>query len=82
MFSSTIMASSITIPTARVSPSSVIEFSVKSMMRISVNVVTIDVGIAMELISTMRQSRMKSQTIRDASKLPRIRCSSSAATEF
>src|SRR5262245_57746899 len=58
IFSRTIMASSITIPTARVRPSRVIEFSVKSIARIKVNVVMIEVGMAMELISTVRQSRM------------------------
>ena len=76
------MASSITIPTASVSPSSVIEFSVKSMARITVKVVMIEVGMAMELIRTVRQSRMKSQTMSDASKLPSTRCSSSDCTEF
>ena len=76
------MASSMTIPTANVSPSSVIEFKVKSSIRISVNVVTIDVGIAMDAISTVRQSRMKRKTMTDASRLPMIRCSSRACTEF
>ena len=81
MFSITIMASSMTIPTASVSPSSVIELRLKSISFITVNVATMDVGIATELISTMRQSRMNSHTMNDASKLPRTRCSSSAATE-
>ena len=45
-------------------------------------VVMIDVGIAIELIRTLRQSRMKSQTMSDASKLPITRCSSSECTEF
>ena len=75
------MASSITMPTASVRPSSVIEFSVKSITRMSVNVVTMEVGIAIELISTMRQSRMNSQTMNEASRLPSTRCSSSAATD-
>ena len=34
----------------------------------SVNVVMIEVGMAMELMSTVRQSRMKIQTMSDASK--------------
>ena len=38
--------------------------------------------MAMELISTVRQSRMNSQTMSEASRLPRTRCSSSASTEF
>ena len=76
------MASSITMPTASVRPSSVMEFNVKSIIRMTVNVVMIDVGIAIELIRTMRQSRMKSQTMNEASKLPSTRCSSSAATDF
>ncbi len=76
------MASSMTIPTASVNPSSVIEFSVKSIMRMMVNVVTMEVGIAMELMSTVRQSRMKMKTMTLASRLPISRCSSSAATEF
>ena len=42
----------------------------------------IDVGMAMKLIRTVRQSRMKKNTIIDASRLPRTRCSSSEATEF
>ena len=69
-------------PTASVSPSSVMEFSVKSMARISVKVVMIEVGIAIELMSTLRQSRMNSQTMKDASRLPSTRCSSSDFTEF
>ena len=64
------MASSMTIPTASVSPSSVIEFRLKSSIRMKVNVVMMDVGMAIELISTIRQSRMKSQTMNEASKLP------------
>ena len=75
------IASSMTMPTASVSPSSVMEFRLKSIIRMKVNVVMMEVGIAMELISTMRQSRMKSQTMMEASRLPRTRCSSSAATD-
>ena len=40
-----------------------------------------EVGMAMELISTVRQLRMKSQTINEASRLPKTRCSSSDSTE-
>ena len=42
------MASSMTMPTASVSPSRVIEFRVKSMARINVKVVMIDVGMAID----------------------------------
>ncbi len=82
MFSRTMMASSMTMPTARVSPSSVIEFNVKSIARSSVKVVTIEVGMASEAISTVRQSRMNSHTMMEANRLPSTRCSSSALTEF
>ena len=71
-----------TMPTARVRPSSVIEFSVMSIAFMTVNVVMIEVGMAMELISTVRKSRMNSHTMNDASRLPRTKCSSSAFTEF
>ena len=53
----------------------------KSITRMNVNVVTIEVGIAIELISTIRQSRMNSQTMNEASRLPSSRCSSRAATD-
>ena len=75
------IASSMTIPTASVSPSKVIELSVKSITFNTVKVVMIEVGIAIELINTVRQSRMKIQMMSEASKLPSTRCSSSAATE-
>ena len=47
MFSSTIMASSITMPTIRVSASMVIWFSVKPIAAIRANVEMMDVGMAM-----------------------------------
>ena len=75
------MASSMTIPTARVSASSVMLFSEKSMPRISVKVAMMEAGIATAAISTARQLRMKSQTTTLARMLPRIRCSSSEWTE-
>ena len=81
MFSRTMMASSITIPTESVSASSVILFREKSIPRISVNVETMDAGIATAAIRTARQLRMKSQTIVLARMLPRIRCSISECTE-
>ena len=38
--------------------------------------------MAMELISTVRQLRMNSKTISEASRLPSTRCSSSDFTEL
>ena len=62
MFSSTTIASSMTMPTASVRPSSVMLFSVKSMARISVNVAMIDAGIASDEMMTARMLRMKNMT--------------------
>src|SRR5450759_1067928 len=62
MFSSTTMASSITMPTASVMPSSVMLFSVNPMMRISVNDEMIDAGIASDAMMTARMFRMKNMT--------------------
>src|SRR5262249_54568576 len=59
MFSNTTIASSMTMPTASVRPSSVILFNVKFIALRSVNVATIDVGIASEAIATDRKFRMK-----------------------
>ncbi len=77
MFSRTMMASSITIPTARVNASKVMLFSEKSMARIRVNVEMIEAGIATAAIKTARKLRINSHTTRLARILPRIRCSSS-----
>ena len=57
------MASSITMPTASVSASSVMLFSEKSIPRISVKVAMMEVGMATAAISTARQLRMKIHTI-------------------
>ena len=81
MFSSTTIASSITIPTASVRPSSVIMFSVKSIARISVKVAMSDAGIASALMIVAGTLRMKSSTTRLARRLPRSRCSSSEAID-
>ena len=51
--------------------------SVKSMPRISVNVATIDAGMASAEMITARRLRMKNITTTAASRLPQIRCSSS-----
>src|SRR5580700_10775693 len=75
MFSRTMIASSMTIPTASVSASRVMLLSEKSMARISVKVAIMELGMATAAIRTARQLRMKSQTIALAKMLPRIRCS-------
>ena len=59
MFSSTTMASSMTMPTASVSASSVMLFSVKSIARISVKVAMIEAEMASAKINTARTLRMK-----------------------
>src|SRR5437870_10001005 len=81
MFSSTMIASSITMPTASVNASRVILLSEKSMYRISVNVAIMEVGMARAAINTARQLRITSSTTKLARKLPRTRCSSSECTE-
>ena len=75
------MASSMTIPTARVRASSVMLFREKSIPRISVNVAMTDAGMATAAIKTARQLRMKTQTMKLARMLPRMRCSSSEWTD-
>ncbi len=78
MFSSTTIASSITMPTISVSASMVIWFRLKPIHCISEKVEMIDVGIAIAAISVERQLRMKNSTMIAAKKPPRIRCSSTA----
>src|SRR5579863_8575785 len=63
IFSRTMMASSMTMPTARVSARSVMLLSEKSMPRISVNVAMMLAGIATAAINTARQLRMKRKTM-------------------
>src|SRR5258708_6211061 len=62
MFSSTTIASSMTMPTASVSASMVIEFSVKSSYQTRPNVAMIDVGIAIAAISIERQFHRNTST--------------------
>ena len=81
MFSSTTIASSMTMPTASVMPSSVMLFSVKPITRISVNDAMIDAGIASEAMITARMLRMNNITTMAAKRLPKIRCSSSESTD-
>jgi uncharacterized membrane protein YqhA len=59
IFSSTIMASSITMPTIRVSASMVMLFSVKPMAAISAKVEMMDVGMATAAISVVRMFARK-----------------------
>ncbi len=81
MFSSTTIASSMTMPTASVRPRSVIVFSVKPSTRIRVKLAMSEAGIDRALMIIAGMLRMKSSTTRLARRLPRMRCSWSAAIE-
>ena len=61
MFSSTMIASSITIPTISTSASMVTLFSVKPRASITPNVEITDTGIAMAAITVLRQLRSEQQ---------------------
>src|SRR5215204_5944608 len=76
MFSSTTMASSMTIPTARVSASIVIELRVKPWNQMRPNVATIDVGMAIAAMKVERQFHRNTRTTAAARIEPTIRCSS------
>ena len=73
MFSSTTIASSITMPTISTSASIVTLLSVKSSSHIIANVLTTDAGIATPAMITLRQLRVNASTTKHASALPRIR---------
>ncbi len=75
------MASSMTMPTASVSASSVIMFSVKPMAYMRAKVLMMEVGMAMAAIRVERQLRRKSSTTRAARIAPTIRCSWTVLTE-
>ena len=81
MFSSTTMASSMTIPTTRASASRVIVFSVRPSAAISVKVAMIDVGIARAAMSVERQFHRKTSTTSAARMEPMTRCSCTAWVE-
>ena len=81
MFSSTTIASSMTMPTASVMPSSVMLFSVNPIRFISVNAAMIDAGIASAAMMTARRFRMNTITMIAAKRLPNTRCSSSDDTD-
>ena len=74
MFSSTTMASSITMPTINTSASIVTLLRVKPSAFIMPKVAMTEVGIATAAIIVARQLRMNSNTTREARMLPRIRC--------
>ena len=76
MFSSTTIASSMTMPTESVSASIVIRLSVKPMYQISPNVAMIEVGIAMAAMIVERRLVRKSSTTSAARIEPTMRCSS------
>jgi len=78
MFSSTTMASSMTMPTISVRASIVIWLRLNPIQFISEKVEMIDVGMATAAISVERQLRMKNSTTIAATKPPRTRCSSTA----
>ena len=65
-----------TIPTASVSASIVIEFSVKSAYQIRPNVAMMDVGIAIAAMSVERQFQRNTSTTSAARIEPTMRCSS------
>ena len=75
MFSSTTMASSITMPVASDSASIVMLFSVKPKNFIAVKVPMIEVGMASAAMKVTRMLRMNRKTTMLASRPPRIRCS-------
>ena len=76
MFSSTTIASSMTMPTASASASIVIVLSVKPMYQIRPNVAMIDVGIAIAAMIVERRLPRNSSTTSAARIEPTIRCSS------
>ena len=81
MFSSTTMASSMTMPVASDSASIVMLFSVKPAIFMNVNVPTIDVGMASAAMNVTRMLRMNRNTTTLASRPPRIRWSLMSSNE-
>jgi hypothetical protein len=80
MFSSTTMASSMTMPTARARASRVMVSRVKPWARIRANVPTMEMGIARAAMMVLRRLPRNTKTTRAAKMAPRIRCSRTAAT--
>ena len=81
MFSSTTIASSMTMPVASDSASIVILFSVKPAIFMNVKVPMIDVGIASAAMKVTRRLRMNRNTTTLARRPPRIRCSLMSSNE-
>ena len=75
MFSSTTIASSMTMPTESVSASIVSMLSVKSMYRMRPNVAMIDVGMEIAAMAVDRRLPRNSSTTSAASTEPTMRCS-------
>ena len=73
MFSSTTIASSMTMPTISTSASIVTLLSVKSSAPIMPKVAMTEAGMATPAMTVARQLRMNSSTTRQARMLPRIR---------
>ena len=76
MFSSTTIASSMTMPTDSVSASIVIMLSVKPICQTRPNVAMIDVGMAIAAMIVERRFDRKSSTTSAARIDPTMRCSS------
>ncbi len=76
MFSSTTIASSMTMPTESVSASIVIRLRVKPMYQRRPNVATIEVGMAIAAMIVERRFVRNSSTTMAARMDPTIRCSS------
>jgi hypothetical protein len=82
MISRTTMASSITMPTARVRASRVMALSVNPATRMSPKVLTMLVGMATAAIRVERALPKKTKTMSAAQSAPRTRCSLTVAMEF
>ena len=74
------MASSMTMPTASASASSVMVLSVKPSHHMHTNVPMIEVGMASAAMIVLRKLPRNSSTTSAASSAPRIRCSLTAST--
>ncbi len=81
MFSSTTIASSMTMPTESVSASIVSMLSVKPMYQMSAKVATIEVGIAIAAIIVERKLPRNRKTTMAARIEPTIRCSCTLAID-
>ena len=80
IFSSTTMASSITTPTARVIPRSVMVFSVNPLIHTNPKVATSETGIASAMINVGRDLRRKMKTVKTASAAPKTNANLVSAT--